>query len=226
MYDVLVIGAGPGGYVAAIRAAQLGMSVSVVERDEVGGICLNWGCIPSKALIHNAEVVNHFQHAKDYGVTIDTMSISFGPAIDRSRQVSSRIVKGVEYLFRKNKLDLIKGTATLTARDTVGVRGEAGEREVKAKHIILATGGRPMVLPGLEPDGGATILTSYEALQQKELPKRMVIIGGGPIGCEFAYVWHAYGVDVTIVELLPRLLPREDEEISAQLEDSFKRRGI
>ena len=226
MYDVLVIGAGPGGYVAAIRAAQLGLSVGVVERDEVGGVCLNWGCIPSKALIHNAEVIHHFKHARDYGVTIDSMSIDFGPAIDRSRQVSDRIVKGVQYLFRKNKLDLIKGTAKLAGPDTVVVDPQGQGREVKAKHIIVATGGRPFILPGLEPDGGKQVMTSYEALAQKELPKRVVIIGGGPIGCEFAYVWHAYGVDVTIVELLPHLLPREDIDISTQLEDSFKRRGI
>jgi dihydrolipoamide dehydrogenase len=226
MYDVLVIGAGPAGYVAAIRAAQLGMSVAVVERDELGGVCLNWGCIPSKALIHNAEVVSHFKHAKDYGVAFDNMTIDFGPAIDRSRQVSSRIVKGVEYLFRKNKLDLIKGTATLAGPNKVVVDPAGQGREVEAKHIIVATGGRPRTLPNLAPDASGQVLTSYEALQLKELPKRMVIIGGGPIGCEFAYVWHAYGVDVTIVEMLPHLLPNEDVDISIQLEDSFKRRGI
>jgi dihydrolipoyl dehydrogenase len=226
VYDVLVIGAGPGGYVAAIRAAQLKLSVGVVEKDELGGVCLNWGCIPSKALIHNAEVIDHFKHAKDYGVAVDNMTIDFGPAIDRSRQVSSRIVKGVEYLFKKNKLEHIKGTARLVGPNKVVVDPDGQGREVEAKHIILATGGRPMILPGLEPDGGKQVLTSYEALAQKELPKRIVVIGGGPIGCEFAYVWHAYGVDVTIVEMLPHLLPREDEEISRQLEDSFKRRGI
>ncbi|MCC6626505.1 MAG: dihydrolipoyl dehydrogenase [Chloroflexi bacterium] len=226
MVDVLVVGAGPGGYVAAIRAAQLGLSVALVEKDNVGGVCLNWGCIPSKALIHNAEVIGHFQHARDYGVTVDSMTIDFGPAIDRSRQVSSRIVKGVEYLVRKNKLDLIKGTARLVGRGKVVVDADRQGREVEATHIIVATGGRPMVLPGLEPDGGKQVLTSYEALAMKELPKRIVIIGGGAIGCEFAYVWHTYGVDVTIVEMLPHLLPREDAEISAQVEDSFKRRGI
>ena len=225
MYDVLVVGAGPGGYVAAIRAAQLGMSVGLVERDALGGVCLNWGCIPSKALIHNAEVVGHFKHARDYGVNFDNMTVDFAPAIDRSRQVSGRIVKGVEYLVRKNKIEHVQGTARLAGRDTVVVDAQGQGRELKAKHIILATGGRPMVLPGLEPDG-THILTSREALELKELPKRIVIIGGGPIGCEFAYVWHSYGVDVTIVELLPHLLPREDEEISRQLEDSFKRRGI
>jgi dihydrolipoamide dehydrogenase len=154
------------------------------------------------------------------------MTIDFGPAIDRSRQVSSRIVKGVEFLFKKNKLDHIKGTARLAGANKVVVDPDGQGREVEAKNIILATGGRPMILPGLEPDGGKQVLTSYEALAQKELPKRIVIIGGGPIGCEFAYVWHSYGVDVTIVEMLPHLLPREDEEISRQLEDSFKRRGI
>lgn len=225
MYDVLVVGAGPGGYVAAIRATQLGLSVGLVERDELGGVCLNWGCIPSKALIHNAEVITHFKHAQEYGVSIDNMRIDFAPAIDRSRQVSSRIVKGVEYLVKKNKIEHIKGTARLAGRDTVVVDPEGQGKELKAKHIILATGGRPMVLPGLEPDG-KQIITSREALALKELPKRVVVIGGGPIGCEFAYIWHAYGADVTIVELLPHLLPREDEEISKQLEDSFKRRGI
>ena len=226
MYDVVVIGAGPGGYVAAIRAAQLGMSVAVVERDQVGGVCLNWGCIPSKALIHNAEVINHFKHAKDYGVAFDNMSIDFAPAQERSRQVSDRIVKGVEYLFRKNKLERIKGTARLTARDTLAIEADGQSQEIKAKHIILATGGRPRILPGLEPDDGKQVMTSYEALAQRELPKRIIVIGGGAIGCEFAYVWHAYGVDITIVEMLPHLLPLEDVDISAQLEDSFKRRGI
>lgn len=227
MYDVLVVGAGPGGYVAAIRAAQLGLSVGLVEKEQLGGVCLNWGCIPSKALIHNAEVIDHFKHAREYGVSVDNLAYSFAPAIDRSRQVSSRIVKGIEFLVKKNKLDLIKGTAALTSRDSVGITSvENGQREVKAKHIILATGGRPMILPGLEPDNGAQVLTSYEALQMKELPSSIVIIGGGPIGCEFAYVWHTYGVEVTIVEMLPHLLPREDVEISQQVEDSFKRRGI
>jgi dihydrolipoamide dehydrogenase len=159
-------------------------------------------------------------------VAFDNMTVNFAPAIDRSRQVSERIVKGVEFLFKKNKLEHIKGTAMLAGRDTVVVDPKGEGREVKAKHIILATGGRPFILPGLEPDDGKQVMTSYEALAQKELPKRVVIIGGGAIGCEFAYVWHAYGVDVTIVEMLPHLLPREDEEISRQLEDNFKRRGI
>jgi dihydrolipoamide dehydrogenase len=226
MFDVAIIGGGPGGYVAAIRAAQLGLSVALVEKAELGGVCLNWGCIPSKALIHNAEVINHFNHAKDYGVGFDNMTVDFAPAIDRSRQVSGRIVKGVEFLMRKNKIEVVRGTATLAARDKIVVDADGQGREVQAKHIILATGGRPRTLPNLAPDASGQILTSYEALQLKELPKRMVIIGGGAIGCEFAYVWSSYGVDVTIVEALPHLLPNEDVEISTQLEDTFKRRGL
>ena len=222
-YDVLVLGSGPGGYVAAIRAGQLGMKTAVVERDALGGICLNWGCIPSKALLRNAEVLSIIRHADQYGIGVGDVSPDFGKAIDRSRSVVGRLTRGVGSLLRKNKVDHIQGTAALQDANTVRINED--DSVVTADHIIVATGASQRDIPGL-PIDHETVITSREALELKEVPARVVIVGGGATGCEFAYVWRAYGAEVTIVELMPRLIPNEDEEISDQLKRSFKRQGI
>ncbi len=222
-YDVVVIGAGPGGYVAAIRAAQLGMKTAVVERDELGGTCLNWGCIPSKALLRNAEVVNLFNRAESWGVEVGEVNADFGVAVDRSRQVVKRMTLGVGYLLKKNNIDLIKGQAVLQSATEIAVEGT--EENLTAKTIILATGARPRSIPTL-PIDGTLVMTSREALEAKTMPKSAIFVGGGPIGCELAYVYNAYGVDVTIVEVLPHLLPNDDEEIGAEVERSFEKQGI
>ena len=222
-YDVVVIGAGPGGYVAAIRAAQLGMKTAVVERDELGGTCLNWGCIPSKALIRNAEVVNLFNRAESWGVEVGSVNADFGVAVDRSRQVVKRMTLGVGYLLKKNNIDLIKGQAVIQSPTEIAVEG--AEENLTAKTIILATGARPRSIPSL-PIDGTLVMTSREALETKAMPKSAIFVGGGPIGCELAYVYNAYSVDVTIVEVLPHLLPNDDEEIGAEVERSFEKQGI
>ena len=222
-YDVLVLGSGPGGYVAAIRAGQLGMKTAVVERDALGGICLNWGCIPSKALLRNAEVLSIIRHADEYGIGIGDVSPDFGKAIDRSRSVVGRLTRGVGSLLRKNKVEHIQGTGALQDANTVRINEDGGI--LTASHIIVATGASQRDIPGL-PIDRETVITSREALELRDVPSRVVIVGGGATGCEFAYVWSTYGAEVTIVELMPRLIPNEDEEISAQLERSFKRQGI
>ena len=220
-YDLAVIGAGPGGYVAAIRGAQLGMKCVVVERDAPGGVCLNWGCIPSKALLKNAEVVSYFNRAAEFGLKFDNFTADFGAAIERSRQVVARNVRGVNYLFRKNQVDYINGTAALKGNGVIEVAPE-GQR-LQARNIIIATGARPRSIPALPVDG-ERVITSKEAIVRRELPKSIVIVGGGAIGLEFAYLYRMYGVEVTVVELLPRLAPGEDEEISGQVERAFTRR--
>ena len=222
-FDLIVIGGGPGGYVAAIRAAQLGQRVALVERDNLGGICVNWGCIPTKALLKNASVVETIKHANDFGIQVEKFSADFGKAIDRSRVVSNRLVKGVEFLMKKNKIEVVKGEATLTARDRVEIKPDA--RVLTAKNIIVATGARPLSIPGLPIDGNA-VITSREALELRELPSPIVIVGAGPIGMEFAYIYRAYGAEVTLVEMLPHLLPREDAEVSAEIEKAIKKLGI
>ena len=222
-FDVVVIGGGPGGYVAAIRAAQLGQRVALVERDNLGGICLNWGCIPTKALLTNASVVETLKHANDYGIQVDRFFADFGKAIDRSRVVSNRLVKGVEFLMKKNKIEVVKGEAMLTARGRVEVK-PAG-LVLTAKNIIVATGGRPFSIPGL-PIDGKDIISSREALELRELPSPIVIVGAGPIGMEFAYIYRAYGAQVTVVEMLPHLLPREDDEVSVEVEKAVRKLGI
>lgn len=222
-YDLIVIGGGPGGYVAAIRASQLGLRVGLVERDNLGGICLNWGCIPTKALLKNASVIDLFNHAKTFGIQVEKFSADFGAAIDRSRVVSNRLVKGVEFLMKKNKIEVIKGEATLTARDRVEVK--PGGQKLIAKNIILATGARPISIPGL-PIDGKDVITYREALELRELPSPIAIVGAGPIGMEFAYVYRAYGADVTVVEMLPHLLPKEDAEVSLELEKAMQKFGV
>ena len=222
-YDLVVIGAGPGGYVAAIRAAQLGLKTAIVERGELGGVCLNWGCIPSKALLKNAEIVSYFNRAEEFGLKFDGFSADYGAAVERSRKVVDRNVRGVGYLLRKNEVEHITGEAVLRGNGTVEVAPEG--QKLQAKSIILATGARPRTIPPLPVDG-ERIITSKEAIVLSDLPQSIVIVGGGAIGLEFAYLYRMYGVNVTIVELLPRLAPNEDQEISRQIERSMGRHGI
>ncbi len=222
-YDVVVIGSGVGGYVAAIRAGQLGMKAAVIERAEIGGTCLNWGCIPSKALLRNAEVVSLLQHADDFGISFDNLQLDFGKAIDRSRQVVKRLTDGVGFLLKKNNVEVIEGLGTIKDANTVEVQ-RAG-RTLSTKNIIIATGARFRQLPNL-PIDGKTVITSREALELREPPGRVVIVGAGATGAEFGYLWSKYGSEVTLVELLPRVVPNEDEEVSSQLERSFRRQGI
>ena len=222
-YDLVVLGAGPGGYVAAIRASQLGMRTAVVERDAVGGICLNWGCIPSKALLRNAEVLGLLQHADEWGISFDNLRYDFGKAVDRSRRVVKRLVGGVELLLKKNKVERIMGTGVLTDARTVEV-ADAGQT-LSAANIIIATGARERELPSL-PIDRKVVITSREALELRDVPPRVAIVGGGATGAEFAHIYATYGAEVTIIELLPRLIPQEDEEISQHLERAFKKQGI
>ncbi len=222
-YDLVVIGAGPGGYVAAIRAAQLGMKTAVVEREALGGVCLNWGCIPSKALLRNAEVLSLLKRADDFGFQFDNLNVDYSKAVDRSRKVVEQNTKGIGFLFRKHKVEHIQGDAKITAPGVVEVAPEG--RTIGAGNIIIATGARPRAIPDLPVDG-RTVITSREALEMRELPQSLVIVGAGATGMEFAYLCNAYGVDVTVVELLPRIVPNEDEEISQQLERALTREGI
>ena len=222
-YDVVVVGAGPGGYVAAIRAGQLGLKTAIVEREALGGVCLNWGCIPSKALLKNAEVVSYFHRAEEFGLSFDNFTADYAAAVDRSRKVVDRNVRGVAYLLRKNKVDHITGEGRLTARGTVTVAPDG--ITLNAKNVILATGSSPRSVPSLPIDGDK-VISSRESIVLKDLPASLVIVGAGAIGVEFAYLYHTYGVEVTLVELLPRLVPTEDAEISQQLERSFSRSGI
>jgi dihydrolipoamide dehydrogenase len=222
MTSVIIVGGGPGGYVAAIRGAQLGLKVTLVEREWLGGVCLNWGCIPTKALLRNAEVVSLFKHAKDWGVTMENLSADYGPAFDRSRQVADKLVKGVEFLMKKNKIQVIKGDAKLVAPGKVQV----GKETLEADHVILAVGARPRLLPGLEADGKRVVTSREALLDNNTAPKSLVILGGGAIGCEFAYIYRTYGAEVTMVEMQGHLLPLEDEESSAILEKEYQKAGI
>lgn len=226
-YDVVVIGAGPGGYVAAIRASQLGLKAAIVDKQWLGGVCLNVGCIPSKALLRNAEVAHLLrERGKDFGFSFDNLKLDYSAAVKRSRQVSDRLTKGVGFLMKKNNVDVHMGTAFISARDTVQVTDKDGKvSELKAKNIILATGATAASIPGVEVDG-QKVVTYWEAILQNHLPKSVVIIGGGAIGVEFATVWSSYGTQVTIVEMLPRIIPLEDEEVSVELGKAFQKRGI
>ena len=225
-YDVAVIGGGPGGYVAAIRAAQLGLKACVIERDALGGVCLNWGCIPSKALLKNAEILSYIHRADQFGLRFDNFSADYSVAVERSRQVVDRMTRGVGFLLRKNNVEHIAGTARLTSANSIDVVGADGQSsQVSARNIIVATGARPRSIPPLPVDG-QRIITSREAIVAEDVPASIAIVGGGAIGVEFAYVYRMYGSSVTIIELLPRLVPNEDEEISQQLERAFGRDGI
>ncbi len=226
-YDVIVIGAGPGGYVAAIRASQLGLKTAIVEKEWLGGVCLNIGCIPSKSLLKNAEVAHILRkRGREFGFSFENLELDYGVAVKRSRQVSGRLTKGVGFLMKKNNIDVHMGAAKLTAKDTVIVTDEEGKTQaLKAANIIVATGASPFIIPGVEIDG-EKVVTYREAILQDKLPQSVVIVGSGAIGVEFATVWNSYGVDVTIVEMLPRLVPLEDEEVSAELGKAFKKAKI
>ena len=226
-YDLIVIGSGPGGYVAAIRASQLGLKVAVVERDVLGGICLNWGCIPTKALLKSAQVFEYITHAKDYGINVESASADFNAVVKRSRGIADGMSKGIAFLLKKNKIDAIFGTAKLTADKKVEVIAkEGGAKTVyEAKHILLATGGRARELPNL-PIDNEIVIGYRKAMALDKQPASMVIVGSGAIGVEFAYFYSTMGTKVTIVEFLPRIVPVEDEEISKQLEKSYKKAGI
>ncbi|MCK5646754.1 MAG: dihydrolipoyl dehydrogenase [Anaerolineales bacterium] len=226
-YDLIVIGAGPGGYVCAIKASQLGKKTAIIDREWLGGVCLNIGCIPSKALLKNAEVAHILQHrGKDFGFKVTGIELDYGAAVKRSRQVSDRLVKGIEFLMKKNGIDVFMGQAKILDASTVAVEGVEGEtQEIKAKDIVVATGARTMAIPGVELDG-EQILSYREAILQETLPNSVVIVGAGPIGLEFATIWNAYGVEVTLVEMLSRIAPLEDEEVSKELAKAFGRRKI
>jgi dihydrolipoamide dehydrogenase len=225
-YDVIVIGSGPGGYVAAIRASQLGLKVGVVEKAELGGICLNWGCIPTKALLKSAQVFEYINHAKDYGIQVDGASIDFSAVVKRSRDVAGGMSKGIQFLFRKNKIDHIAGFGKVLKGKKVEVSNEKGEKTTyDAKHIILATGTRARELPNLPIDNDK-IIGYRKAMTMDKLPKSMVVVGSGAIGVEFAYFYSSMGTKVTIVEFMPRIVPNEDEEVSKTLEKIYKKAGM
>ena len=240
-YDIIVIGGGPGGYVAAIRAAQLGFKTAVVEREHLGGICLNWGCIPTKALLRSAEIYHYATHAKDYGLTLNgTMSVDMAAVVKRSRGVSAQLNGGIGFLMKKNKIDVIWGEATIAKVGQVVVsasakpavqpqvpppKGMLGAGTYQAKHIIVATGARPRVLPGIEPDG-KLIWTYFEAMKPEAMPKSLIVMGSGAIGIEFASFYRTMGAEVTVVEVLPQIMPVEDAEISAHARKRFEKQGI
>ena len=225
-YDVAIIGAGPGGYVAAIRAAQLGLQVALVEKEHLGGVCLNWGCIPTKALLRNAEIVHLLGRGKDFGFSVTGFEADFGAAVDRSRRISQRLVKGVAGLMRKNKIEVIEGTGVLKSANTVEVTlNTGGTRTVATRNAIVATGGAAGTIPGITPDG-ERVMTYREAIVLRDLPASALVVGAGPIGMEFAHIWSTYGTEVTVVEMLPRALPLEDEAASKEVERAFKRRKV
>ncbi|MBS4014265.1 MAG: dihydrolipoyl dehydrogenase [Bacteroidetes bacterium] len=226
-YDIIVIGSGPGGYVAAIRASQLGLKTAVVEKSELGGICLNWGCIPTKALLKSAEVFNYLKHAKNYGITIDAEPKADLPAmVQRSREIAGNMSKGVQYLLKKNNVEVIEGFATLKPGKKVDVKNNSGEiTELSANHIIIATGARSRELPAL-PQDGKKIIGYRKALVLDKQPESMVVVGSGAIGSEFAYFYNSIGTKVTLVEFMPNIVPLEDEEVSKHLERAFKKVGM
>jgi dihydrolipoamide dehydrogenase len=226
-FQVIVIGGGPGGYVAAIRAAQLGRKVAIVERDRLGGVCLNWGCIPTKALLRNAEVLSLVQRGEEFGLQIQGLTADYRKAQARSRQVADRLTRGIAYLMRKNQISVVAGVARLRTATQVEVQPTDGgiAQELEAEHLILATGSRERLLPGVTVDG-RRVWTSYEALQVETAPESLIIIGAGAVGVEFASVFATYGTRVTLIEMLPTLVPLEDPEIATVLEQSFGKRGM
>lgn len=224
-YDLTIIGSGPGGYISAIRAAQLGMNVAVIERDKPGGVCLNWGCIPSKSILKCAEVYEYFNNSKEFGIEYKELSYDYSKVIDKSKKASATLNKGVEYLFKKNKITLFNGVGKLISKGKVGITNEKEQLEVDTDKIMIATGSVPMTLPGLEIDA-RLVVTSDEAIFHKEIPKSVVIIGGGYIGAEFAYIYNSFGSNVTIVEMMDYLLPGADQEVSKELGRIFKKNGM
>jgi dihydrolipoamide dehydrogenase len=225
-FDLVVVGSGPGGYVAAIRASQLGLKVGVIERESLGGICLNWGCIPTKALLKSAQVYEYLQHAQDYGLQAGSVGFDFNAVVKRSRGVAEGMSKGINFLFKKNKIEAVMGTGKLLAPGKVEVTKADGSKEtVEAKHIILATGARARQLPNL-PIDDQKIIGYRKAMSLEQMPKSLVVVGSGAIGVEFAYFYRTMGAEVTVVEYLPRIVPVEDEEVSRQMEKSFRKIGI
>lgn len=231
-YDVIIIGSGPGGYVAAIRAAQLGLKTAVVEKSYLGGICLNWGCIPTKALLRSAEIYHYMEHAKDYGLSADKVGFDGTAIVKRSRAVAAQLSNGVAFLLKKNKVDVIWGAATVTAPGKLSVKaadnppkGALGAGDYAAKNIVIATGARPRALPGLEPDQ-KLIWTYFEAMAPEKMPKSLLVVGSGAIGIEFASFYRTLGAEVTVVEILPQILPVEDEEIAAHARKRFEKAGM
>ncbi len=225
-FDLVVVGGGPGGYVSAIRGAQLGLKTACIEREHLGGICLNWGCIPTKALLRSSEVLHLAQNAKEFGVKAENVSFDLDAMVKRSRQVSGQLTSGVQHLLKKNKVTHIEGEASLTGKDSLSVKGKDGKTQtVKAKHIILATGARARELPHLKADG-KLVWTYKHALQPNTMPKKLLVIGSGAIGIEFASFFNDLGSDVTVVEMMDRILPVEDKDVSAHAEKSFKKQGM
>src|SRR6187399_1997732 len=232
-FDVIIIGSGPGGYVAAIRAAQLGFKTAIIEKSYLGGICLNWGCIPTKALLRSAEIYHYMQHAGDYGLSAENVSYDPKAVVARSRGVSKRLNDGVGFLMKKNKVTVIWGEAAIDApgkvtvkkSDVEGPKGALGEGTYQAKHIIVATGARPRVLPGLEPDK-KLVWTYFEAMVPDKMPKSLLVVGSGAIGIEFASFYRTMGAEVTVVEVLPQILPVEDAEIAGFARKQFEKQGI
>ncbi len=227
-YDVVVLGAGPGGYVAAIRAAQLGLSVAVVEKEYWGGVCLNVGCIPSKALLRNAELAHILQNeAKDFGFSFDNLELDYGAAFKRSRQVSERLVKGVGFLMKKNQIDTYDGWGTIQNQNTLTVDlNEGGQETLHFKNLIIATGAHPRTIPGVELDADSRVVSYLPAILDDTVPDEVVVVGAGPIGLEFSYIWANYGSKVTLVEMLDRLAPLEDPDVSAELARAYRRLGV
>ncbi len=224
-FDVVIIGGGPGGYVAAIRASQLGFKTALIEKDRVGGICLNWGCIPTKALLKSAELYNLMKRADEFGLKFENLTFDFKKVIQRSRQVAERLTRGVEFLLKKNNVTKISGEGFILKQNVVGVKGDKDEMEIESKNIIIATGARPREIPGIKVDG-KFIITSKEAMLLEEAPKSMIIIGAGAIGVEFAYFYNSFGTKITLIEMMPSILPNEDKEITDILAKSFQKSGI
>lgn len=226
-YDVVVLGAGPGGYVAAIRASQLGLKTAVIDKEWLGGVCLNIGCIPSKALLKNADLAYTLRNrGKEFGISFDNLELDYSVAVKRSRQVSNRLVKGVTFLMKKNNIDVIMGTGKLTAKNAIEVTDADGKKQtIAAKNIILATGAHSAQIPGMEVDG-KKIVSFWEAILQESRPESVIIIGAGAIGAEFSTIWNSYGTKVTLIEMLPRILPLEDEDVSNEMAKAFKKVGI
>jgi len=224
-YDIAVLGGGPGGYIAAIRAAQLGKKVVIIDKDRLGGICLNWGCIPTKALLKNAEIFHYIKNADQYGINISKHTVDFNAIISRSRAVSDQLSKGIAFLMKKNKIDHIEGTGTLLSSTSIAVVKGKKKQTMDADKIILATGGRPRSFPGMKLDG-KRIISYKEAMSLKAIPKKMIIIGSGAIGVEFAYFYNEYGTEVHIVEMMDRIVPMEDADVSKELARNFNKAGI
>ncbi|MFL1895364.1 dihydrolipoyl dehydrogenase [Aquimarina sp. 2-A2] len=225
-YDIIVLGSGPGGYVTAIRASQLGFKTAVIEKENLGGVCLNWGCIPTKALLKSAQVFDYLKHASDYGLTVEKFDKDFDAVVNRSRGVADGMSKGVQFLMKKNKIDVLDGFGKLKSNSQVTVTDSNGKAtDYEAKHIIIATGARSRELPNL-PQDGEKVIGYRKAMSLKQQPKKMIVVGSGAIGVEFAHFYNSMGTEVTIVEFLPNLVPLEDEEVSKQFERSFKKAGI